>query len=159
MNERKDEQWLDRELQRAVDDNPENVLAWQGLAQEYGAAGPAAAPGRPARRPHPTPAGPARGGLTGGPPGSPRSPATGPGAAGTIAELSEIEAELYQVKNRSPKDKIAFPIRLNDRLAGLLAIVDTGDGAPTAAARTVADQLIAELEAHLARLERVLRKF
>jgi tetratricopeptide (TPR) repeat protein len=30
------------ELQRAVDDNPENVLAWQGLAQEYGAAGPAA---------------------------------------------------------------------------------------------------------------------
>jgi len=30
------------ELQRAVEDNPENVLAWQGLAQEYGAAGPAA---------------------------------------------------------------------------------------------------------------------
>jgi tetratricopeptide (TPR) repeat protein len=30
------------ELQRAADDNPENVLAWQGLAQEYGAAGPTA---------------------------------------------------------------------------------------------------------------------
>ncbi|MBP2671848.1 MAG: hypothetical protein H6Q85_1914 [candidate division NC10 bacterium] len=30
------------ELKRAVEDNPENVLAWQGLAQEYGAAGPAA---------------------------------------------------------------------------------------------------------------------
>jgi tetratricopeptide (TPR) repeat protein len=30
------------ELQRAVEDNPENVLAWQGLAQEYGAAGSAA---------------------------------------------------------------------------------------------------------------------
>jgi len=30
------------ELRRAVEDNPENVLAWQGLAQEYGAAGPAA---------------------------------------------------------------------------------------------------------------------
>jgi len=80
-----------------------------------------------------------------------------PGAAQTIAELSAIEAELYQVKNRSPKDKIAFPIRLNDRLAGLLAIVDRGDGAPTAAARKVADQLIAELEAHLARLEQVQR--
>jgi len=30
------------ELQRAVEDNSRNVLAWQGLAQEYGAAGPAA---------------------------------------------------------------------------------------------------------------------
>lgn len=30
------------ELRRAVEDNPENALAWQGLAQEYGAAGPAA---------------------------------------------------------------------------------------------------------------------
>jgi tetratricopeptide (TPR) repeat protein len=30
------------ELRRAVEDDPENVLAWQGLAQEYGAAGPTA---------------------------------------------------------------------------------------------------------------------
>jgi hypothetical protein len=32
------------ELRRAVADNPENELAWQGLAQEYGAAGPSALP-------------------------------------------------------------------------------------------------------------------
>ncbi|HWT78217.1 MAG TPA: hypothetical protein VN648_05370, partial [Candidatus Methylomirabilis sp.] len=31
------------ELRRAVADNPENELAWQGLAEEYGAAGPTAA--------------------------------------------------------------------------------------------------------------------
>jgi len=30
------------ELRRAVEDNPENVMAWLGLAQEYRAAGPAA---------------------------------------------------------------------------------------------------------------------
>jgi len=30
------------ELRRAVADNPENELAWQGLAKEYGAAGPSA---------------------------------------------------------------------------------------------------------------------
>jgi tetratricopeptide (TPR) repeat protein len=30
------------ELRRAVVDNPENELSWQGLAQEYGAAGPSA---------------------------------------------------------------------------------------------------------------------
>ena len=79
-----------------------------------------------------------------------------PQQAQTIAELSAIEAELYQVKNRTPKDKIAFPIRLNDRLAGLLAIVEMGDDAPTAADRAVADELIAELDAHLARLDKVL---
>lgn len=77
--------------------------------------------------------------------------------AANVEELSAIEALLYQVKNSSPKDKIAYPIRLNDRLAGLLAIVENGDAAPTAAAQKVADQLIAELAAHLARLDRVLR--
>jgi len=34
------------ELQRAVEDNPENTWAWLGLAQEYRAAGPAALPDR-----------------------------------------------------------------------------------------------------------------
>ncbi len=81
-----------------------------------------------------------------------------PGATETIAELSAIEAELYQVKNRSSKDKIAFPIRLNDRLAGLLAIVETGDGAPTAADLKVAEELMTELDSLLARLDRVLRE-
>jgi tetratricopeptide (TPR) repeat protein len=36
--------WALAELRRAVSDNPENELAWQGLAQEYGAAGPSALP-------------------------------------------------------------------------------------------------------------------
>jgi hypothetical protein len=72
-----------------------------------------------------------------------------------VEALAAIEADLYQVRHQSPKDKIAFPIRLNDRLAGLLAIVQAGDGAPTVAQRQVADQLIAELTAHLARLEKI----
>ena len=69
-----------------------------------------------------------------------------------VARLSAIEADLYQVKNASPKDKIANPIRLNDRLAGLLALVQAGDAAPTAAQRAVARQLIDELNGHLSRL-------
>ena len=69
-----------------------------------------------------------------------------------VARLSAIEADLYQVKNASPKDKIANPIRLNDRLAGLLALVQAGDAAPTAGQRAVARQLIDELNGHLARL-------
>ncbi|MEO6238018.1 MAG: glycosyl hydrolase [Vicinamibacterales bacterium] len=73
------------------------------------------------------------------------------------ARLAAIEARIYQVQNRSPKDKIAFPIRLNDRLAGLLAIVDAADAAPTAAERQVAGELINDLEAQLSSLDAILR--
>ena len=34
-------------------------------------------------------------------------------------QLRKIEEKIYQVRNQSPKDKIAFPIQLNDRLTGL----------------------------------------
>ena len=79
------------------------------------------------------------------------------GAAATapadlLERLSRIEASLYQVKNQSPKDKIANPIKLNDRLAGLLAIVQFGDAAPSDAQRAVARELIAELDGQLAQL-------
>lgn len=50
-----------------------------------------------------------------------------------LTQLGEIEAELYQTKNASPKDKIAFPIKLNNRLSGLLAAVGRADGRPTSA--------------------------
>jgi photosystem II stability/assembly factor-like uncharacterized protein len=72
-----------------------------------------------------------------------------------LARLSAIEADLYQVKNASPKDKIANPIKLNDRLAGLLSLVQSGDAAPTAAQRAVAKALIDELNGHLARLNQL----
>ena len=69
-----------------------------------------------------------------------------------IARLSAIESSLYQVKNQSSKDKIAFPIKLNDRLAGLLALVQTGDAAPSASQQAVAKQLVAEVNGLLIRL-------
>jgi hypothetical protein len=59
---------------------------------------------------------------------------------------------LTRVKNQSSKDKIAFPIKLNDRLAGLLTLVQAGDAAPSASQRAVARELTAELDAQLARL-------
>ena len=72
-----------------------------------------------------------------------------------LARLSAIEADLYQVKNASPKNKIANPIKLSDRLAGLLWLVQTGDAAPNAAQRAVARALIDELPGHLARLSQL----
>jgi photosystem II stability/assembly factor-like uncharacterized protein len=41
-----------------------------------------------------------------------------PVAEQILDSLAAVERSLYQVKNESPKDKIAYPIKLNDRLAG-----------------------------------------
>jgi hypothetical protein len=68
-----------------------------------------------------------------------------------VQELAAVEATLYQVRNQSPKDKIAFPIQLNDRLAQLMALVDEGHGAPTAAQQQVHETLRGELDRALAR--------
>jgi len=77
-------------------------------------------------------------------------------AARFLESLGGVEAALYQVRNQSPKDKIAFPIRLNDRLTGLRSHLEAGDARPTAAYWAVFEELSKELEAHLERLHRIL---
>jgi photosystem II stability/assembly factor-like uncharacterized protein len=73
-----------------------------------------------------------------------------------LGALSRVEGELYQVRNQSPKDKIAFPIKLNDRLTGLRSNLEEGDAAPTEAHRRVFEELSAELRVQLTALDRVL---
>ena len=70
-----------------------------------------------------------------------------------MADISELEAQLYQVKNQSPKDKIAFPIRLNDRLTGLRSRLERGDAVPTPAYRGVFEELSAELDGYMRALQ------
>ena len=45
--------------------------------------------------------------------------------------LTAVEGELYQYQNRSTKDPLNFPPKLNNKIAVLLSAVDTGDGRPT----------------------------
>ena len=73
-------------------------------------------------------------------------------------EMSAVERQLYQVKNQSPKDKIAFPIRLNDRLTGLRANLEQGDARPTAAYQRMHLELSRELDTHLGQLDGILRR-
>jgi photosystem II stability/assembly factor-like uncharacterized protein len=70
--------------------------------------------------------------------------------------LSAIERELYQVKNQSNQDPLNFPIRLNNRLAALRRSVETGDAKPTDGAYKVFQELTAELEGQLSKLEGLL---
>jgi hypothetical protein len=80
------------------------------------------------------------------------------GAAEVLVKgLGAVERKLYQVENQSPKDKIAFPIQLNDRLTGLRSHLEHGDGPPTRAYYQVFEELSAELEGNLNVPEEVTR--
>ena len=67
-----------------------------------------------------------------------------------------MEAELYQVRNQGPTDKIAFPIKLNDTLTGLRSHLERGDGTPARVYAAVFEELSVELDTHLSELNRLL---
>ncbi len=71
-------------------------------------------------------------------------------------ELSEVEEALYQTKMESRQDPLNFPIRLNDKLAGVAGAAGTGDFAPTASAIAVRDELVAAIDVQLAKLRTIV---
>jgi len=85
---------------------------------------------------------------------SPRSEART--LAATLEQrLSEVEQAVYQVRNRSPKDPLNYPIRLNNRIAALLESVEEADARPTRQAVSMFEQLSAEIAEHEASLRRL----
>jgi photosystem II stability/assembly factor-like uncharacterized protein len=70
--------------------------------------------------------------------------------------LSDVEDDIYQVKNQSGQDPLNFPIRINNRLANLLRIVNSGDGRPIANAPVLFAQYTEQLAVQLTRLQQVI---
>ncbi|MEM9759145.1 MAG: glycosyl hydrolase [Pseudomonadota bacterium] len=79
-----------------------------------------------------------------------------PDTADLLRALASVEAQLYQTKNQSPKDKIAYPIQLNDRLSLLYNYVIFGHGAPTEPQREVFFTLKQELTEALGAYQAVM---
>ncbi len=71
-------------------------------------------------------------------------------------KLDGIEGELTQVKIESPQDSLNYPVKLNHKIAALLATVDLAEAAPTASQRTLAEELIAKTDAHLSALTNLM---
>ncbi len=65
------------------------------------------------------------------------------------AEMTQIEEALYQTKSRASEDPLNFPVRLNNKLAALLADVEASDAQPTAAEQQVYEDLATEINAQL----------
>ncbi len=71
-------------------------------------------------------------------------------------ELSGVEEALYQTKMESRQDPLNFPIRLNDKLAGVAGAAGTGDFPPTASGVAVRDELVAAIDVQLAKLKEIV---
>lgn len=72
-----------------------------------------------------------------------------------IEQLSIIEETLYQVKNESNQDPLNFGIRLNNRIASLWKIVESGDGKPTEASYQVTKELTEELDKQVNQVKKI----
>ena len=68
---------------------------------------------------------------------------------------SEVEGDIYQVRNRSNQDPLNFPIKVNNRLANLLSMSERGDGRPGSGMYAVFEIMVERLTGYLARLEAV----
>ncbi|MBE0594974.1 MAG: hypothetical protein IH616_21525 [Gemmatimonadales bacterium] len=70
--------------------------------------------------------------------------------------LGAVEGEIYQVRNQSSQDPLNFPIKLNNKLAALMGVVESAEAPPTAQSYEVFDDLSGKLQAQLDRLETVI---
>jgi photosystem II stability/assembly factor-like uncharacterized protein len=71
-------------------------------------------------------------------------------------QLSNIEKELYQTKNRSGQDPLNFPIRLTNKLGHLNSLVRMGDFAPTDQDVAVKNELTSKIETQLSQFNTIL---
>ena len=74
-----------------------------------------------------------------------------------VTNASDVEDDVYQVKNQSGQDPLNFPIRVNNRLANLLSMAERGDGRPTTNMPEIYGILERELKGYTDRLQQVWR--
>lgn len=72
------------------------------------------------------------------------------------ALLTAVEEALYQTKSKSSQDPLNFPIRLNDKLAGVMSMVNFAEFGPTDAQVAVKDELVAAVDVQLSRYRQLL---
>ncbi|AIE86316.1 WD40/YVTN/BNR-like repeat-containing protein [Fimbriimonas ginsengisoli] len=70
-------------------------------------------------------------------------------------QLTAVEGEIYQYRSRSGQDPLNFPIKLNDKLAGVLGTVLSGNMRPSTQAREVFRILSKQLQVQLDSLKRL----
>ena len=67
-------------------------------------------------------------------------------------QLSAVEQEIYQVKNRSGQDPLNYPIKLNNKIAALAGVAASTDARPTSQTLEVFKVLSAQLDTQLGKM-------
>lgn len=75
----------------------------------------------------------------------------------SLIKLNGIEEAIYQVKNQSGQDPLNFPIRLNNKIASLGLIVESGEAKPTDDSYTVFKELSDELSIQIDAMNKVIK--
>jgi hypothetical protein len=71
-------------------------------------------------------------------------------------KLTDVEDELIQVKSKSSEDPLNFPIKLNDKLAGIGSVVESADTKPTQQAYDLYARLAGMIDEQLAKYRSVV---
>ena len=77
-------------------------------------------------------------------------------ADSVVKKITSIEETLYQTKAKSGQDVLNYPIRLNDKIAGLFNVVASGQTAPSKQAKEAFADLAAQSDVALNRLKAVM---
>jgi photosystem II stability/assembly factor-like uncharacterized protein len=71
--------------------------------------------------------------------------------------LTTVETTLYQVKNQSSEDPLNYPIKLNNKVAAIQSIVESGDSAPTSQSIEVFQMLAAQVDRQVNTLDTAVK--
>jgi photosystem II stability/assembly factor-like uncharacterized protein len=78
-------------------------------------------------------------------------------ADAVMKSLTAVEEEVYQVRNRSSQDPLNFPIKLNNKIAALMGVIESADHRPTAQTYEVFKELSDELEKQLQQMNTTIK--
>ena len=73
-------------------------------------------------------------------------------------KLNSIEETLYQTKSKSGQDPLNYPIKLNDKLAGVFGVANSGNFAPSKQSREVYEDLARQIDSELNKFKLVKEK-
>jgi photosystem II stability/assembly factor-like uncharacterized protein len=74
-------------------------------------------------------------------------------AKALMEKMTAVEEALYQTKNRASEDPLNYPIKLNNKLAHVLIVVQSSDSQPTQQSYMVYEELATKVNAELKKLE------
>ena len=76
----------------------------------------------------------------------------------TLDKLDKIESTLMQPKAKAPQDVLAYPVQLNDKMAGLGSTISSSESKPTRNSYVVYEDLATKIDAEIKKLKDIVDK-